>query len=71
MAGMIGAAKDNRFLVIVAGLRGRIALAARQAIRVEVLDPLTGATLQRRDLQQGQPLELDGPEAFILIGDRR
>lgn len=71
MAGMIAAAKDQRFVVIAAGLRGRVAFVARHAIRVDAINPLTGAIRQRRDLDEGQPLELDGLEAYILLGNRR
>jgi hypothetical protein len=71
MAGMMAAVNDGRFVVIAAGLRDRATLVARYAIRVDAINPLTGAIQQRRDLEPGQPLDLDKVEAFILIGDRQ
>jgi hypothetical protein len=66
----IGALRGNKFVSFPMGiLSGGVTLEARRAVQVQVIQPLTGATVSNLTLNAGERFTLaQGPGAYILKG---
>jgi hypothetical protein len=58
--------KGDRFFAAAVGVVNEITLEARRPMRVEVIHPLTGETLQRADLAAGETLR-PRPLPFLVL----
>jgi hypothetical protein len=67
---VLAASSGDRFLVLPLGIRNFLQLRATRAMSVEVIHPLTGEVVERRDLEAGEWLRLEGLPAFLLRGVR-
>lgn len=58
----------GRFVVLPIGIQRQARLVARRPIEVEVRDPLTGALVERRSLDEGEALTLDRLPVYLISG---
>ncbi len=64
-----GSVKGEEFLVFPMGILGSLTLEPRQyAMDVDVIDPMTGQTVEQFSLTAGQPFVLTGYDALLLKG---
>lgn len=63
-----GAVKEDQFFVVAIGVKGVLTMEPRRAAQFEMIDPMTGDTLNRKRLAGGEKFELKGREVFVLRG---
>jgi hypothetical protein len=61
-------AKDDKFVAAPIGCRGTVKFEARRDVTFDVLHPITGSPLRHLDLKKGESFEIDGLDAYIMVG---
>jgi hypothetical protein len=66
----IGSRSGDRFVCVPIGIRGHgLQLQAREHVRFEVFDPLTGKAITTAEMKEGEQLRLpQGPGGLIILG---
>jgi hypothetical protein len=62
------AVKDDEFFTVPLGVKGTLTLEPRRTAEFEVIDPMTGETLDHKTLKAGERFELKGRELYVLRG---
>ena len=64
---------DRQFVVLPFGIKNHVTLTARDACRVRMFNPITGALVIEQSLAAGEAILLEESkvgEALVVLGDR-
>ena len=63
-----GAVNGNEFFVSPMGIKGGVTMEPRRNVQFDVINPLTGAVVDTKQVRAGEQFRLEGAEAFVLKG---
>jgi hypothetical protein len=66
---ILASVNRQRFFVLAVGMTGPMTLEARRAMTVDVIQPLTGAQIDRKVLRAGERVLLSEPPLVVLSGE--
>jgi hypothetical protein len=66
---ILASVNGERFFVLAVGVSGPIALEARRAMTVDLIQPLTGERIDGKALRAGEKISLSQPPLVVLSGE--
>ncbi|MBL8922033.1 MAG: hypothetical protein JNJ54_24500 [Myxococcaceae bacterium] len=63
-----GAVNGNEFFVYPMGIKGSVTMEPRRNVEFDVIHPLTGQVVDRKQVRAGEQFSLTGADAYVLKG---
>jgi hypothetical protein len=63
-----GAVNGNEFFVYPMGIKGSVTMEPRRNVEFDVIHPLTGQVVDRKQVRAGEQFTLSGADAYVLKG---